>query len=769
MVATLATLPQGIVQLILEHLDPSDQGKAACVNRLCCAAVEELAPALYFFSKKGDAARVAELLLKASVRRGIDSLHAAGEWRAFRREAATAAAARRGHDAIVKLLIEAGASPGVPDSLGATPLMRAALRGHTQVLARLLEAGATVDAADGQANTALLLAIKSHSTAAVEMLLDGGASVSRRNANGQTALMLACTRRAFAEATWDRVLAATISVGQVDAAAYDGTTALMAAAACNTRALEILLAAGADPHAADSKGWTALLLAIRSQAAAAVEMLLDGGASVGRRNAKGQTALMLACSQSTFAEATWDRVLAATISVGQVDAAAHDGTTALMAAAVASNTRALEILLAAGAEPHAADGKGCTALLFAAAAGDAAAVEALLAAGAAVNAADGSGSRALILAAEGSLEGYSERLTIMDMLITAGAACTADAPGYPALLPFAARGDVLGINSLIEAGAAVNAATEKGTRALAVAAKNGHAAAVKRLLAGGAAAAAVGEFPVEWSYYDKTTALGYACGEFADHACMDVVAQLVAAGGAVDDHERLRALDVAASHGDLETATMLLAGGIDFGLEDAGHIVPLVSAAKGGFLEIVEGIIEANSYVGVWGGDPWSPLMYAANRGRANVVDCLLAAGATISAKDVREMRKQPYDGDYGTFPNHILDKLLLAGAEEMRPAKLVWAIDHGRGAAVEQLLAMGVAVNPPQEGSSDFFRGRTALMAAAEAGIPRLLKRLLELGASIHATDEDGDTALDIARECGHKRVTAALEAAEAAAAGEG
>ena len=55
-----------------------------------------------------------------------------------------------------------------------------------------------------------------------------------------------------------------------------------------------LIAAGADPNAADLGGTTPLHRAVRNRCAAAVAALLDGGADVRRKNKRGSTAAQLA-------------------------------------------------------------------------------------------------------------------------------------------------------------------------------------------------------------------------------------------------------------------------------------------------------------------------------------------------------------------------------------------------------------------------------------------------------------------------------------------
>jgi hypothetical protein len=79
-----------------------------------------------------------------------------------------------------------------------------------------------------------------------------------------------------------------------------GHTLLMSAAYSNEpRLVELLLRHGADPNAADDKGWTPLMFAVAldetlaasaTTSAAVVRLLVDGGGHVGARNAKGHSA-----------------------------------------------------------------------------------------------------------------------------------------------------------------------------------------------------------------------------------------------------------------------------------------------------------------------------------------------------------------------------------------------------------------------------------------------------------------------------------------------
>ena len=71
--AAFTDLPAGLVQDILRHLDLKEQGRAACVSKLCAAAVLPLAPALAHYVTAGDAQAVRRLLQKPGAWLGLDN------------------------------------------------------------------------------------------------------------------------------------------------------------------------------------------------------------------------------------------------------------------------------------------------------------------------------------------------------------------------------------------------------------------------------------------------------------------------------------------------------------------------------------------------------------------------------------------------------------------------------------------------------------------------------------------------------------------------
>jgi ankyrin repeat protein len=95
----------------------------------------------------------------------------------------------RGHQAVVEVLLEAGADAAAPDDFSITPLMYAAIRGHVGIMRALLAHGCgDIDARDYAGWTVLYWACNYHSESAVLSLLEAGADSRIANRQGMTPL-----------------------------------------------------------------------------------------------------------------------------------------------------------------------------------------------------------------------------------------------------------------------------------------------------------------------------------------------------------------------------------------------------------------------------------------------------------------------------------------------------------------------------------------------------------------------------------------------------
>jgi uncharacterized protein len=222
---------------------------------------------------------------------------------------------------------------------------------------------------------------------------------------------------------------------------------LFASAAKDCQALAgRLIAAGASLRARDRTGAMALAHAARGGHAALVRHFLAEGAAIDARDLSGATALYAA------AEAERPATVAALLSQGaDPNLTGRSDVSPLAAAAFRGNDRIVELLLSRGADPDHVDVTGKAPLIYAAARGFPLVVRRLLDAGVDAKARYGSDLTALMWAA-----GHEDGVGAASAMAVA--------------------------ELLIERGADINAADNRGRTALMIAAERGNAAVVKTLL-----------------------------------------------------------------------------------------------------------------------------------------------------------------------------------------------------------------------------------------------------------------------------------------------
>lgn len=216
------------------------------------------------------------------------------------------------------------------------------------------------------------------------------------------------------------------------------------------------------------------------------------------------------------------------------------------------------------------------------------------------------------------------------------------------------------------------------------------------------------------------------------------------------------ALLLAAAGGDLAGVVRSLKNGAPVDVrndrEETRGMTPLMLAAEGGRLDVVEALLAAGADVNASddpGGKPdpglrfvlreagldelnrakyrlnRTPLIFSAIGGHANVVSALLARGAKVNHKDYASCTAL-----------HV-------------------AARQGRHEVIRTLLAAGAKID--QRGPN----GQTAISLAAENGSSDAANVLLEAGASVALPDSEGRSALDVAAVCGRANVVPLLLAA--------
>lgn len=295
-----------------------------------------------------------------------------------RGETSLITAAERGNPEVLCILLRAGASVQDTDNTGTTPLHGAA--GSATAVSLLLEAGSPVNTADQSGRTPLMAAARLGASEGVELLLKAGADPAARDADG-------CTALAYAAASGSPVaMQHLLKAGsKADEADRNGKTPLHHFV-CNSlgkddedaaECLRLLLKAGANVQSRDTAGKTPLHRAVDVHCVGLIRALLAAGADANARFGEGRTVLHEAAQQG------YTDILRLLLESG-ADPNAEDssGRRPLHeAAGCLSGEGCVSALLAAGADPATMDSQGFTPLHEAAAHGQVASLRLLLSAG----------------------------------------------------------------------------------------------------------------------------------------------------------------------------------------------------------------------------------------------------------------------------------------------------------------------------------------------------------------------------------------------------
>jgi ankyrin repeat protein len=300
--------------------------------------------ALVFAASRNDAEMV-DLLLRA----GADAKNA----NEFGATPLYAAAGNADATIAVKLLA-AGADPNVPLLSGETPLMVAATRGALETVRALLSGKASVDAKESNyGQTAMMAAVTQGHTAVVEELLRNGADANLGTKSGFTPLMYAAQQ---GSAPITRILLAAGAKPSFEQPQFGVTALLVASAMVRPEIVDLLLDAGANPNAANFRGYNPLLWVVRDS---------DYGIDLKSKDdiVKIVKSLLAHGANPNF---RLKQPPPGSVTITEIEL---QGATPLLLAAEVNNLDAIKALVDAGADPLAKTEKGTTALILASGAG----------------------------------------------------------------------------------------------------------------------------------------------------------------------------------------------------------------------------------------------------------------------------------------------------------------------------------------------------------------------------------------------------------------
>ena len=630
--------------------------------------------------------------------------------------------------AAVALLLEAGAEPNAANPRGDPPLLQGPLHGSymippeipTELARQLLAAGADPNAHGWLRNTPLYVAVSHGAAELAGILLEAGADPNAP-------------------------------------ASFRGTPLYRAASQGAAELVGILLEAGADPNLPTRRGELPLAAATRSGHTEVARLLEAAGADVGPQTGDGAVAQPEAlpddphypCNGTSFLWFAPVESLRACLEDGAwLDEPVWFDHAPL--AYLAQQQRyprfaiadKIALLLAAGADPNAADGYGHTTLhlLLAHWEGDGAivriAVPALLDAGANVNARDTQGRaplHAAVRAAGLARASRQDAIHLVRLLLGAGADVNArthlgESPLHIVASVFQRDATVVTpvVSALLEAGAEIDARTNDGRTPLLAAVQADRAAAVMALLDAGADPTLRDD---AGNPADPTGCAHWGKAVFFATADADVIARCLEAGAdpnpgaGAGDQSRPWLLHSASTNArDPAVITALVEGGADIHARDGFGKTPLHAAAENTTTAAVQALVQAGADIDAPQREPGrysrggpTPLHSAASNPNPEVAATLLEAGADVGA------RAWPWGGT----PLHV-------AARNPNPAVAALLLDAGANVNARQFAwNLSPVTVAGEDVTTRGLRGITPLHEAARLNPnPEVLALLLEAGA---------------------------------------
>ncbi|BAE50499.1 ankyrin repeat domain-containing protein [Paramagnetospirillum magneticum] len=644
------------------------------------------------------------------------------------------AAAGAGQLATISALLDAGADPNSRNIRGNTPLIFATVSsGETVNL--LLGRGAAINDKGSEDRTPLDWALADENLATALSLLDHGADIKTIGRGGISFLHLAAKtgrndliRRFLAAgldvnySTFKRVTPLHFASGEghlesvrllLEAGAKPGPTdangedpIAWAAENGHTAIVQTLLNAGIDGRTATA----ALTAAVTKGHNDIVTLLLDRGAPIETRGFAHRPLLMLAAWSDMPDTVTLLIDRGANVNAMMGEGQKPDGETVLIQASRwMTSADPIRRLLKAGADPGAIAKDGSTTLM--AACGNHKSVEplrALLDAGIKVDASDNDGQNCFhAIGATGLLDAtnlVSAKLLRVQKLVTA-----IDTRGYTPLHLAARYGKAAMAIRFLALGADIYARNRAGETPIYLAAENGDLATVQALLdrhadptqenklfkytplmaaadRGKAKAFAALWQSMPWLWDLRNRERRRAAGRLLERLTENKDADIADIHLLLDGYSKFleindlaEAMKNAAKDGRSDIVRVLAASGAP--LDHPKIRSPLGTAVYGGHVETVRTLLELGAKVDFRSTDDGSrtPLMVAADKGRRELIDILLKAGAARGLKDSEGHTALDIAVTRGEVK--VADALRHAGDIQTAPSRMAWRMvlnDHG-------------------------------------------------------------------------------------------
>ena len=200
---------------------------------------------------------------------------------------------------------------------------------------------------------------------------------------------------------------------------------------------------------------------------------------------------------------------------------------------------------------------------------------------------------------------------------------------------------------------------------------------------------------------------------------------------------------------------LLKARGVSVHCQDADGFTPIFHAAMWGHREVMDALIAAGASVSIEGvHGEWSPITIASAEGHSLAVEALLAAGASVNAVNDSHwsaIRNASFQGHSLVVIN---DTEVNGGSDGGGP--IFGASQQGRILVVDALIAAGASVNAVNHSDQS-----SAITAASANGHYLVVDALIAASASVDPVTNQGMPSLMLASQNRHVRIVEALIAA--------